>query len=186
MDVKIVEEHGHTTAVEGIGLSYNITDFDRLVNIGGRLAHRQGGHNKFLESIGVWLDIRAPRYWWQEFDTYRVGMTKQSESTMHTLFKKELFPSDFTPETPPRCIALLNTQIRLYRDAEDPDIRDHLLRCIKAALPEGYLQRRIVFTNYKVLQHMCWQRRHHRLEEWHTFIEVLKRDLQKPDYVFKE
>jgi hypothetical protein len=32
----------------------------------------------------VWCEINAPRYWWQEMDTYRVGAERlSSESTMH-------------------------------------------------------------------------------------------------------
>ncbi|MCK9240314.1 hypothetical protein [Desulfocurvus sp.] len=52
-----------------------------------KLAPLDKGHNKVLESMCVWLDVRMPRYWWQEFDTYRVGVTKQSESTMHILIR---------------------------------------------------------------------------------------------------
>ena len=40
---------------------------------------------KFLRQIKVQCFIKAPRYWWIEFDTYKVGVTCQSESTMHTL-----------------------------------------------------------------------------------------------------
>ena len=32
----------------------------------------------------MWCEINAPRYWWQEMDTYRVGAERlSSESTMH-------------------------------------------------------------------------------------------------------
>ena len=54
-----------------------------------------GGHDKFLESIQVWFVMDMPRYFWQEFDTYRVGGSKQSESTMYTLGKRKLSTSDF-------------------------------------------------------------------------------------------
>jgi len=79
MDVKVLKEAGYEEALAGIGLSYNITDMKRLEKIARTLAPKDGGHNKFIESMVVWLEIRAPRYWWQEYDTYRVATTKQSE-----------------------------------------------------------------------------------------------------------
>lgn len=41
-------------------------------------------HAKVLRGVNVWLSINAPRYWWQEMDTYRIGTERlASESTMH-------------------------------------------------------------------------------------------------------
>ena len=48
------------------------------------LRKRGDDHAKVLRGIQVWLEITAPRYWWQEAVTYEVGVTKLcSESTMH-------------------------------------------------------------------------------------------------------
>jgi hypothetical protein len=44
---------------------------------------------KVIRGIIVWADITAPRYLWQELDTYTVGVTPLcSESTMHVEFKQ--------------------------------------------------------------------------------------------------
>ncbi len=41
-------------------------------------------HAKIIRGIVVWCEIQAPRYWWQEFVTYRIGAEcLSSESTMH-------------------------------------------------------------------------------------------------------
>lgn len=41
-------------------------------------------HAKTVRGIIVSASITAPRYWWQEMDTYRVGTERlSSESTMH-------------------------------------------------------------------------------------------------------
>ena len=41
-------------------------------------------HAKVVRGIMVYAEIDAPRYWWQEMDTYRVGTDRlSSESTMH-------------------------------------------------------------------------------------------------------
>lgn len=49
-----------------------------------RLVKAGDQHAKALRGIMVWLEIDAPRYWWQEMDTYRIGTDRiASESTMH-------------------------------------------------------------------------------------------------------
>jgi hypothetical protein len=131
----------------------------------------------------VWIDIIAARYWWQEFDTYRVGTTKQSESTIHTICRTKLTQADFEHPIYSATLENLNDAIDVYNGREGD--KNRIFELIKANLPEGYLQRRTVCTNYKVLRNMIWQRRNHRLQEWHTFIYVLKNDLEYSDLLFK-
>lgn len=41
-------------------------------------------HAKVVRGIVAYLEINAPRYWWNEMDTYRIGREQlASESTMH-------------------------------------------------------------------------------------------------------
>ena len=41
-------------------------------------------HAKVLRGMVVYLEITAPRFWWVEMDTYRIGTERlSSESTMH-------------------------------------------------------------------------------------------------------
>ena len=47
-------------------------------------------HRKFLRQIMVTVDITAPLFWWKEFDTYKVGTTANSTSTMHKLTSKPI------------------------------------------------------------------------------------------------
>ena len=47
-------------------------------------------HRKFLRQIQVSVDITAPLYWWKEFDTYKVGTTANSTSTMHKITSKPI------------------------------------------------------------------------------------------------
>ena len=48
------------------------------------LVKRGDEHAKVVRGIMVYAEIDAPRYWWQEMDTYRVGTDRlSSESTMH-------------------------------------------------------------------------------------------------------
>lgn len=55
-------------------------------------------HRKFMRMITVYLDIMAPLYWWQEFDTYKVGTVANSCSTMHKIADKEFTLEDFSCE----------------------------------------------------------------------------------------
>jgi hypothetical protein len=70
-----------------------------------RLIRGGSEHRKFLRQIMVSVDITAPLYWWKEFDTYKVGTTANSTSTMHKLastpITKDCFEmEDFCGELP--------------------------------------------------------------------------------------
>lgn len=48
------------------------------------LVKRGDEHAKVLRGIIVYAEINAPRFWWVEMDTYRIGSERlSSESTMH-------------------------------------------------------------------------------------------------------
>jgi len=162
MDIKIIKECGYEEAMLGLSLSYNIPEENTPI-VASKLYDKEGGHNKFLESIQMWLDITAPRYWWQEMDTYRIGVTKQSESTMHTMMRKPLTQSMFAVELPASYIQYLE-ELRVNKD----------FHTLKALLPEGFLQRRVVSMNYKTLRNIVAQRKSHRLKEWKVFCEYVQ------------
>lgn len=192
MKVSVLDERGYDIALFGLGMSRGITselsfeyfeavdphteqstaEYLQIEEVAQRLASNDNGENKFLESIGVWLDIDAPRYWWQQFDTYRVGVSKQSESTMYSLTKRKLEQSDFNCHISPLILSCLNSNIEL----EEFEI-------LKANLPESFLQRRIVATNYKTLRHVYQQRRDHRLAEWQLFCDTLEQELLHPGFL---
>ena len=173
MEVIILREAGWEEALYGLSLSYKdrATPYnqwwtperkEKMRKIAAALAHRDGGHNKFLESMQVWLDIEAPRYWWSEFDTYRVGVTKQSESTMHTLSKRDVTADDFGGRVLTATLNKLNW-----------DRGQIAIDVLKSFLPESYLQRRVVCTNYKALKNIVKQREGHRLPEWQMFNDTM-------------
>lgn len=184
MKVNILEEAGHEWALYGMALSYHdrkapIADwwpgqYSKAEKRAALLASKDGGHNKFLETICVWIDIEAPRAWWSEMDTYRVGTTKQSESTMHTLGKRPPEREDFEEGTDDYQIQGF---IVLWEQVKSDIHR------LKMNLPEGFLQRRVVCTNYKVLRNIIWQRDGHRLKLWQTFIDAIMKQVDHPEYL---
>lgn len=186
MEVKVINESGYEAAIKGIGLSYGIDDFERLENVAKKLSFKDGGHNKFLESMQVWIEINAARYWWQEFDTYRVGVTKQSESTIHTITRKSITQNNFEYEVFQPTIDYVNKLILEYNKSESKHTMKYYFNLIKANLPEGFLQKRIVCTNYKCLKNIIYQRKNHKLGEWFVFIEKIKKQLKYSELLFKK
>lgn len=184
MQVTVLEEAGHELAIMGMAYSYKDRQLDVSEWWGGqfvkalkrsvKLSGMDGGHNKFLESIVVWIDIEASRAFWSEFDTYRVGTTKQSESTMHTLAKRGPVADDFEEGTDPRMVEQF---YQIWMGAKGD------INTLKMNLPEGFLQRRLVCTNYKVLRNIIAQREGHRLKWWGVFIEAVKAQVRFPEYL---
>ncbi len=167
MLVNLIREAGYDEALLGISLSYNSKPSPKVAE---KLAFKGDGHNKFLESIVVWLDVQASRGWWQQEATYRVGITRQSESTMHTMTKHELTSSNFEG----------GIQVKALLDALNLHIRAGDWLWVKRHLPESFLQRRIVCTNYATLQRMIRQRENHRLPEWPEFCRQVLEQVEHP------
>ena len=57
---------------------------DRDLKLLSTLVKLGDEHSKAIRGLIVYAEINAPRYWWVEMDTYRVGAERlSSESTMH-------------------------------------------------------------------------------------------------------
>jgi hypothetical protein len=136
-------------------------------------------HRKFLRSIVIWTDIEAPRYVWQELDTYKVSTVRNSCSTMHKLGSRDLVLEDFSGGVVmTEVLERLNLLALEYRNAKflraeclktDGKV-DNLQRRMKQLLPEGFLQKATYTMNYETALTMFNQRRKHRLPEW-KFVE---------------
>lgn len=79
-----------TVGMEGVIVGKNDLDLMR------RLYKAGTEHRKYLRQIFVSMDITAPLYWWKEADTYRIGVTTNSCSTMHKLLSKPFEMDDFS------------------------------------------------------------------------------------------
>jgi hypothetical protein len=182
MQVAKVAEAGYDPALRGLAHNKK-QEPQRMEIVARKLAPLDGGHNKFLESIIVWLDVRAPRYWWQEADTFRLS-TKQSESTMHTLTEELLAINIHDPASVDAFIACnfepdscsRQTLSWIYEAAQTRDILN-----IKRRLPEGFLQKRMWCMSYKTLRNIILQRRTHRLPHWQLFIAQTLAQVDHPD-----
>ena len=228
IETTVIGEYGYEQSLMGLGLSFGLTadtsfedlkaearsckdsKIGKLAKVALKLAPKDGGHNKFLESMQVWIDINAPRYWWSEFDTYRVGTSKQSASTMHTLVKQmNSLLSDAN--------ALLGISTRFQPTCGYEKVKEYYIEhfehtsdethlsdavfefarkiskmnkivCpieqlvfVKGVLTENYLQRRIVSTNYKALRNIIIQRKDHRLPHWQMFVKDILAQVEHPE-----
>lgn len=79
-----------TVGMENVIVGKNDLDLMR------RLYKAGTEHRKYLRQIFVSMDITAPLYWWKEADTYRIGVTTNSCSTMHRLLSKPFEMEDFS------------------------------------------------------------------------------------------
>ena len=184
MQVEILKEEGHELALRGMSYSFKDRALEptqwwaqqqhRALHRAPLLAPMDGGHNKFLRQIQLWIDIEAPRSFWSEFDTYKVGTVAQSESTMHTLSKRAPLYSDFEEGT---SIATMDCFIQQWET-----LRASITK-LKENLPEGYLQRRLVTMNYENVRNIVQQRTGHRYQRWGEFIKQLLDQIEHPDYL---
>ena len=144
-------------------------------------------HRKFLRQICVSVDITAPLYFFKEFDTYKIGTTANSTSTMHKLTSKPItldcfeiddMNSDLIYYSIPEyaggpaendigmlsdfMIEQLEFLRQKYLETKDKRYWKELVRW----LPESWLQTRTWTANYEVIHTIVHQRKNHKLNEW--------------------
>lgn len=182
MEIRLMRMEGLSEALFGIGLSYGLTSeyegwedvpFDRrmkLQEIASKLCKAGAGEDKFLRQVACWWDVRAPRYWWAEADTFKVGTVAQSESTMHTITRRPLNALvDFEEPVDGDVLNRLNDHIRWYNETEG-DVEEFM--AIKNMLPEGFLQRRVWTLNLANMKNIYRQRKNHRLPQWRAVCDA--------------
>ena len=135
-------------------------------------------HRKWNRMITVTMDITAPLYFFKEYDTYKVGTVANSCSTMHKIQAKEFTLDDFSHEhlLPVVVIDILNYHREAFNTYEDEyahNKKDYWWQMIQL-LPTSYNQKRTVHLNYEVLGTIYHQRRHHKLDEWHVFCDIIE------------
>ena len=160
-------------------------------------------HRKFMRMITVYVDITAPLYWWKEFDTYRVGVEKNSCSTMHKIHEKEFTLDDFSCEhlnNEPYHREWIESAM-VDEDITSPhkvwatplDILKYTIEMLNAyrlqyletknkndwwqmiqLLPSSYNQKRTVMLNYEVLANIYKSRKNHKLDEWVEFCKWIE------------
>lgn len=162
------------------------------LDLAQRMIKAGSPNDKFLRQIFVSVDITAPLYWWKEMDTYKVGTTANSTSTMHKLastpITKECFEmddydgslklydrepyniDDYVDDMWDSVIDYCETLRKRYLETKDKKYWKELIRI----LPESWLQTRTFTCNYTVLRNIYHWRKDHKLSEWHSFCDWIK------------
>lgn len=135
-------------------------------------------HAKFRRMLPVFITLSAPLYWWKEADTYRVGTVRNSCSTMHKIQTKEFTLDDFSTENLndyalqnlKQTIEVLNYNRERFLKTKDKEYWWQLIQL----LPSSYNQKATIEVNYEVLYNMYMWRKNHKLDEWHTFCDMIE------------
>lgn len=154
---------------EGFNLGKN--DLELLT----KLCKAGPDHRKFMRQIFVSMDICAPLYWWKEFDTYKVGVTANSTSTMHTLHKQPIDILMFSFDDVYPCDIILVEHLEHLRQQYVATGDKDIWREIIQRLPSGFNQLRTVTMTYENLVNIYHARKNHKLTEWHTLCEAIEK-----------
>lgn len=166
--INLLKECGYEESLFGLSLNKD-QKVSNMKKVANRLCDFDGGHNKFLEHIITWIDITAPRYMWSQMDTYRMA-SKSSQSTMHTILDNELTQNHFEDDIQDDYLEHLNLLLSSRN-----------LQGLKSALPEGFLQRRLLVVSYKTLKNIIQQRHNHKLAHWRKFCIEITKQIEHPE-----
>lgn len=154
--------------------------------------------SKFMRQIMVSMDITSFLGWWKEFDTYKVGTTANSCSTMHKITSKpmnDLSLYSWDEATQDNAITIdYFDPVEGKIEKEVDEIFNHLIydleeirkkylktkdqrywRALIQLLPCAWNQKRTVTLNYQVLREMYYWRKNHKLVEWRIFCKVIEK-----------
>lgn len=139
-------------------------------------------HIKWRQMIAVYVDITAPLYWWERFDSYEVGTVEKSFEIMGDITKKEFTREDFSNEhllymepIPGRNYSALGmldatiSDLNMFRKLYLETQKKRYWWQIIELLPSSYNQKRTVKTNYDALAHIYYDCKNHKLDEWREF-----------------
>lgn len=158
-----------------------------------KLSANGSSHSKYRRFIVVYADITAPLYMLKELDTYRMGVEKNSSSTMHKIHAKEFTLDDFSCEhldSIPRQVRIADETL-IYTSSKD--VLNDVVRALNLyrelflatkdkrywwqmiqLLPSSYNQNREYMFSYETLAKIYQERKDHKLDEWREFCEWIK------------
>lgn len=190
MKIKLIEVFGFKSALAGLRKPFKgqiKTDISTIDNMNPeiheddlkllkKLIKAGDEHAKCVRGIGVTLDITAPRFFWSEHDTYRVGVNSlSSESTMHTILKEDLSTKDFDNVDENVFDYFCDHIYSVKKDLEYGRCNNNTaILLIKQSLPESYLQTRTIQYSYQALRRIYFQRKNHRLPHWKEFCKFIE------------
>lgn len=138
-------------------------------------------HRKYLRQIFVSMDITSHHIFWGEFDTYKIGVTRNSCSKMHRIHVKSFEKDDFSHDGIDECggrteevFSIVLEELERLRVLFNETKEKKYWRAMLELLPQGYNLKATVSMNYENVVNIIHQRSNHKLTEWVTLCEILK------------
>jgi len=146
-----------------------------------RLCKAGTEHRKYLRQIWVGMDITTNHIVWPEFDTYKVGVTRNSCSKMHKIHVKGFVPDDFSHEGISevggfaeehflKTLEVLEKLRVLFNETHEKKY----WRAMLELLPMGYNLKATVTMDYENVLNIIRQRSNHKMFEWVQFCDILR------------
>jgi len=167
-----------------------------------RLVKAGSDHRKFMRQIFISMDVIAPLYWFNQYDTYKVGTTANSTSKMHLITSRKLTKDDFSWDCMTtyrenqlehlndligkynrlksrikelqRKLHPQNSKVVSYRINKLSNTKNEIWEEIIKDIPDSFIYLRTVSLNYEVLRNMYHSRKNHKLKEWHKFCDWIE------------
>ena len=154
---------------------------DKDLDLAKRLYKAGTEHRKYSRQIMVSMDITTNHIVWAEFDTYKVGVTRNSCSKMHKIHVKGFVPDDFSHEGISevggfaeehfqKTLEVLEKLRILFNETHEKKY----WRAMLELLPMGYNLRATVTMSYENVFNIIRQRSNHKMFEWIEFTNILK------------
>jgi hypothetical protein len=172
---------------EGFYISPAATEKD--LNRGSKLGNtlHGSGHDCFLKGITVQYDLQAPEFFWRQFDRYHFHDYVSSQSKMHCILKFDIAKM-CNQYVDKRVINVVNEYIDAYNDYDDYvdacikfntpkdliDTKEVLFQKIMSNCPMGFELTARIASNYLQEKSIYYQRKSHKLEQWHYYCDWIK------------
>ena len=128
-------------------------------------------HAKYRRMIQVYVDITAPIGFWHDFDTYHIGVAKNSSSRRNAVLTRQFSLNDFTFENlSDEEISMLSDIVGHINEIREQYLETHdikFYRRILDMLPSCYNQKATWMGNYEVLVGVYRDRKNHFYSEFH-------------------
>lgn len=147
----------------GLDFDYNNTHFVRACRLVDNPT--SSGHLTYLSGVVVQMNITATVKWWEQWQRYHFQQIVSSMSTMHRL--RKMMKEGTICFNGKTSKAVSDAFMKLI---DDENVTDEQLAY---SCPMGIELTARVTTNYLQLKTIYNQRKHHKLEEWHTFCDFV-------------
>ena len=142
-------------------------DIKRAKSLGK--AKQGSGHDCMLKGIIVQFDLKAPEYFWRQFDRYHFHDYVSSQSKMHCIVKMDIVKM-CNKYVDQRIIDVLNEKIATYNS----NLTQENFQYVISNCPMGFELTARITSNYLQEKSIRGQRSGHKLEEWKYYLDWQK------------